>query len=126
MMPSTRQLTAAFALGRLAFGVGLIARPERVAGGWIGKDAERGGVKIVLRGLGARDVALSAGALAALGDEDRLVHWLAAAVGCDLSDVVSTLAAPAGSLPGNARWGTVALGGGSALAGALLLAGTRR
>jgi len=125
-MPSTRQLTAAFALGRLAFGVGLMGRPDRVASGWIGKDAERGAVKIVLRGLGARDVALSAGALAALGDDDRLAHWIAAAIGCDLSDVVSTLAAPPDSLPGNARWGTVALGGGAALAGALLLAGIKR
>ena len=126
MMPSTRQLTTAFALGRLAFGVGLMARPDRVASGWIGENAEKGAVKIVLRGLGARDVALSAGALAALGDERRLAHWIAAALGCDLSDVVSTLAAPAGSLPGNARWGTVALGGGSTLAGALLLAGLKR
>jgi hypothetical protein len=125
-VPSTRQLTAAFALGRLAFGVGLMARPGRVASGWIGSDAERDTVKIVLRGLGARDVALSVGALAALGDEDRLAHWVAAAIGCDLSDVVSTLAAPPGSLPGNARWGTVGLGGGAALAGALLLAGLKR
>ena len=125
-MPSARQLTAAFALGRLAFGVGLMARPDRVASGWVGMDAQRGAVKIVLRGLGARDVALSAGALAALGDQDRLAHWIAAAIGCDLSDVVSTLVAPPDSLPGNARWGTVALGGGSALAGALLLAGIKR
>lgn len=125
-MPSARQLTAAFALGRLAFGLGLMARPESVASGWVGDDAKRGAVKIVLRGLGARDVALSAGALAALGDEDRLAHWIAAAIGCDLSDVVSTLAAPADSLPGNARWGTVALGGGAALAGALLLAELKR
>ncbi|MBA3304915.1 MAG: hypothetical protein H0U25_03195 [Thermoleophilaceae bacterium] len=125
-MPSPRQLTTAFALGRLAFGAGLMARPERVASGWVGKDAERGAVKIVLRGLGARDVALSAGALAARGDEDRLAHWIAAAIGCDLSDVVSTLAAPPDSLPGNARWGTVALGGGAALAGALLLAEIKR
>jgi hypothetical protein len=125
-MPSLRQLTTAFALGRLAFGAGLMARPERVASGWVGKDAERGAVKIVLRGLGARDVALSAGALAARGDEDRLAHWIAAAIGCDLSDVVSTLVAPPDSLPGNARWGTVALGGGAALAGALLLAEIKR
>ena len=125
-MPSARLTTTAFALGRLAFGIGLLARPAAVASGWVGKDAERGPVKVVLRGLGARDVALSAGALAALGDDDRLAHWLAAAVGCDLSDVVATLAAPADSLPGNARWGTVALGGGSAVLGAILLAGLKR
>ncbi len=125
-MPSTRNLTTAFTLGRLAFGLGLVGRPERAASGWIGKDAERGAVKIVLRGLGARDAALSAGALANIDDDDRLSHWLAAAICCDLCDVVSTLAAPPDALPGNARWGTVALGGGAALAGALLLAGIKR
>lgn len=125
-MPSTRQMTAAFALARLAFGLGLMARPDRVASGWIGSDAERGAVQIVLRGLGGRDVALSAGALAALGDEDRLSHWVAAAIGCDLSDVVATLIASPDSLPANARWGTVALGGGAALVGAALLAQLRR
>lgn len=125
-MPSARLTTIAFALGRLAFGIGLLARPEAVASGWVGKDAERRPVQVVLRGLGARDVALSAGALAALGDDDRLAHWLAAAVGCDLADVVATLAAPTDALPGNARWGTVALGGGAAALGAALLAGLKR
>jgi hypothetical protein len=125
-MPSTRQLAAVLAVGRLAFGAGLLASPSKLAAGWIGKDAERAAVKIALRGLGARDVALSTGALAALGDDDRLAHWVAAAMACDLSDVAATLAAPADSLPGNARWGTVALGGGTALAGAALIVGLRR
>ena len=30
-----------FALGRIAFGVGLLAAPGRVASGWLGPDAER-------------------------------------------------------------------------------------
>jgi len=121
-MPSTRTATTLFALGRLAFGVGLVASPQRVASGWVGKDAERSPVKLVIRGLGARDVALSAGALASMGDRGALRTWLAAAILADISDVGSTLAAPVGSLPGNARWGTVALGGGAALAGVGLLA----
>jgi hypothetical protein len=113
---------AAIAAGRLAFGAGLIARPDKVASGWLGPDAERPAVAIALRALGARDIALSAGALAALGDEDRLAHWVGAAMACDLADVCATLATPADALPGNARWGTVALGGGTALAGAAVLA----
>ena len=106
-MSRTRTLTALFALGRLAFGVGLIARPDRVGGGWLGSDSEREPVKIVLRGLGARDVALSAGALAALGREDRLAPWLAGAIACDRRGRHAGRAPD--SLPGNARWGTVAL-----------------
>jgi hypothetical protein len=112
---------AAIAAGRLAFGAALIARPGKVASGWLGPDADRPAVAIAIRGLGARDIALSAGALAALGDEDRLARWVGAAAACDLADVCATLAAPSYVLPGNARWGTVALGGGTALAGAIVL-----
>jgi len=40
--------------------------------------------------------------------------------------VLATLLAPADALPGNARWGTIALGGGSALAGAAVLTALKR
>ena len=120
-MSRARTAAALIAAGRLAFGAGLIARPAKIASGWLGPEADSPPVAIALRGLGARDIALSAGALLALGDEDRLAHWVGAAMACDLADVGATLAAPAGALPGNARWGTVALGGGTALAGALTL-----
>ncbi|MGI8946345.1 MAG: hypothetical protein ACR2GL_08925 [Thermoleophilaceae bacterium] len=125
-MPSARTLTAAFALGRLAFGAGLLARPAQVAAGWLGEDAERQPVQIVIRAVGARDIALSAGTLAALGEPSSLRRWLAGAILSDLCDTVATLATPGSALPGNARWGTAALGGGSALAGAALLATVSR
>lgn len=114
------KIASLFAAGRLAFGVGLIAAPGRIAGGWIGDDAGRPAAKIAVRGLGARDVALSAGALAAREDDARLASWVAAAVVCDLADIGITLATPADALPSNARWGTVALAGASALLGAVL------
>jgi len=125
-MPSTRTLTTAFAVVRLAFGAGLLAAPGRVAKGWIGADAEHEPVKIVTRGLGARDIALSAGVLAFLDDDDTLASLLAFTVLCDLCDVASTLAAPADSLPGNARWGTVAMAGGAAAASAALAVAVKR
>lgn len=115
-----------FALARLAFGAGLLAAPERVASGWIGEAAEREPVKIVTRGLGARDIALSAGVLAFLDDEDTLASLLAFTALCDICDVAATLAAPADSLPGNARWGTVAMAGGAAAAGAALAVAVKR
>ena len=125
-MPDTRTLSAVFATARLAFGAGLMAAPERVARGWLGADAAREPVKIATRGLGARDVALSA-ALAALREDDHaLVTLLAVTVLCDLSDVAATLAAPADSLPDNARWGTAALAGVSAAAGAALAMAAKR
>ena len=125
-MSRTRTFTGLFALGRLAFGAGLLAAPGRAASGWLGKDAQRPPVKIAIRAVGGRDVALSLGALATIADADALRVWLAAAILSDLGDVAATLATPSGALPGNARWGTVALGGGSALAGAALLAALER
>ena len=120
-MSRTRTLTAAFAVGRAAFGVGLLAAPARMSSRWIGGDADRPPVQIALRAVGGRDVALAAGTLAALNGSGSPRPWVAAAALSDLCDVVATLLTPPGMLPANARWGTVALGGGSALAGAALL-----
>lgn len=125
-MDRTRTLTAVFALGRLAFGAGLVASPERFASPWLGRDARRPPVKIAIRALGARDVALSTGALAALDDYDALRLWIAGALLSDLGDVAATIATPAGTLPRGARRGTIALGGGSALAGLALLRAANR
>ena len=53
------------AAGRIGFGVALIVAPERVTSLWLGNDAGRPGARVVTRGLGARDLALEVGALAA-------------------------------------------------------------
>jgi len=124
-MSTIRAATIAFALSRLGFGVGLIAAPARLASGWIGADAERPAVQIVLRGLGARDIAIAAGTLASLDDDDQLAGWLVATIAADLSDLAATLAAPSNKLPGNARWGTVALAGSAAALGAELLSAVK-
>ena len=105
----------------MGFGLGLLVKPESVAAGWIGELAQRDPVKLMLRAVGGRDIALSAGALACLRETDALRLWLGGAVLADLCDMASTLVTPGSVLPGNARWGTVALGGGSALAGAALI-----
>ena len=119
-------MIATFAAGRLAFGVGLLAAPERVASGWIGEDAAHDPVKVVTRGLGARDMALSAGLLAFIDDEDTLASLLAFTVLCDLCDVAATLATPADALPDGARLGTLAMAGGAAAAGAALAVAVKR
>ena len=67
-MTTTRKLAVAFAAGRGLFGAGLIAVPSRMGTSWLGPDAAKPPVHVVLRGLGARDIALSAGTvLAATG-----------------------------------------------------------
>ncbi len=113
------QATLPFALGRIAFGAGLLAAPDRVAAGWLPGDAARPGTQVAVRGLGARDVALAAGVVAAKHKRP----WLIACLACDLADIAATLAAGE-ALPARARWGTVALAGAAAAVGAVLIART--
>lgn len=125
-MTRTTAATALFALARVAFGAGLVVAPDRVAAGWIGSDAAREPVKIVIRAVGARDIALSAGLLTSLSENDGMAPWLILTIASDLSDLTATLLAPAESLPSRARWGTAVMAGGAAIAGACLLAGVKR
>jgi hypothetical protein len=118
---ATRTAIATFAVGRAAFGAALIARPERVGRGWLGEVVDQPATQAAIRGLGARDLALSAGALAALARETGVRAWLLAAVASDLADITAAVAARSG-LPPRAVPGTVALAGGSAVAAFILAA----
>lgn len=121
-MERTRALATAFAAGRGLFGIGLYAAPERVASGWLGDDAKRTPAQIAIRALGARDVALAAGTVAAATSGRGLTGWVAAGLGSDAADVVATLLADGDRLPKNAKVGTIALAGVSVAAGAALIA----
>lgn len=118
-MTRTRQITIAFALGRVAFGAGLLGPPRALATRWLGPDAERPAAQVAVRGLAARDIALALGAVDAARRSASTRPWMAAAAACDLTDVAATLAA-GDALPRRARLGTVALAGLSALAAAAL------
>jgi hypothetical protein len=113
-----RTASIAFALGRIAFGAGLLAAPGRVASGWLTADARRPGTQVAVRGLGARDIALAAGLAASARAGTATRPWLVACMACDAADIASTLTSP---LPARARWGTVALAGTAAAIGAALL-----
>lgn len=78
---------------RIALGVGLVLAPGLAARTWFGSD-ERG-LRLVLQSIGARDLALGAGLLAANGDAGR---WLAAGVAADVVDAVASARA-VGELP---------------------------
>jgi hypothetical protein len=111
------------AAGRIGFGVALIVAPERVTSLWLGSDAGRPGARVLTRGLGARDVALGVGAIAAA--DSQLQPWVAGAIVADTADLVATVAAGK-SLPltGRALVGAFAAVG--AVLGAIALAGLRR
>jgi hypothetical protein len=124
-MTLLRQLTIAFAAARGGFGLGLIAAPARVAAGWLGDAAFKPRPQVAIRGLGARDLALAGGTIAAALGGSGVRPWLLAGIACDLSDIGATLVA-GDSLPERAVPGTIALAGISALAGAALATAAER
>jgi hypothetical protein len=107
------QIARVVALGRVGFGIALVAAPRRVTSPWLGHDAGRAGTQVVSRGLGARDLALGVGALAT--PTPQLRPWIVAGIAADAADLAATLAA-GGSLPRGGR----ALVSGVASAGVIL------
>jgi len=105
------------AAGRAALGVAVLAAPEQVVGGWLGKSNARLPVIVDLaRSLGARDLALGVATLQTLDDPllGPRVQLLCAIV--DTVDTVATVMARA-SLPRKGVIGTVAVAGAAAGAG---------
>ncbi|MBB4661440.1 hypothetical protein [Conexibacter arvalis] len=91
---SPRTLVAGIALGRLALGAALLAAPRKVVGpGWIGGEAERPAAGVLLRAVGARDLALAVGTLAALKQGSSLSPWIVGGALADGADFAATLAA---------------------------------
>ena len=103
---------------RIAYGAALLAVPDRVTRRWLGDTARRPGGRVSLRALGARELALHAGALRATLTGERVRPWLAASLAGDLSDVAATTAARQG-LPDRSAPATALVAGGSALLTAL-------
>ncbi|MFA9445483.1 hypothetical protein [Egicoccus sp. AB-alg6-2] len=86
--------TRCLAATRIGLGLALFVAPRQVARGWIGREADGAGTSAAVRGLGARDVALGVGMLAATGrDPDRrdLRRWIEAGIVADLADGAATL-----------------------------------
>jgi hypothetical protein len=89
-----RTLSTLVAAGRISFGAMLLADPGRLVSSWIGREGRLAGPQALGRAVGARDLVLGAGAIAA--DEDTLVPWLIAALLADSTDLLATLAAGRG------------------------------
>jgi hypothetical protein len=110
------------AAGRIGFGIALVVAPERMTTPWLGDDARRPAARVVTRGLGARDLALGAGALAVC--EPQLRPWVAAAIVADAADLVATVAA-GGALPRTGRIIVGAVAAGGVALGVISLTGLR-
>jgi hypothetical protein len=107
-------MLAGVALGRLAFGAALTAKPQTTVGpNWIGgAESERPTAGLLFRSVGARDIALALGTLGALREGAALRPWLLGALLADGVDLVATLAAGS-AVPAKGRLGIVAVAGGA-------------
>jgi hypothetical protein len=115
-----RQGARAVAAGRVVLGLTALAWPSVPARPWVGEAADSLGARVFGRALGARDLALGLGALAALqgsaADPGPASAWVAAGALSDALDVAASLASWR-ELPRVGRWLVVASAGGAALAG---------
>jgi hypothetical protein len=120
-MSRTRNAAIAVAGFRIAYGAALALAPARTTKAWLGDDAGRPGGRVALRALGAREIVLHAGAIAAALGDAPVRPWLLASVGGDLSDIAATFASGSG-LPDDAPVKTLVVAGASALVSAAVIA----
>ncbi len=121
VLPLFRYAATAVAVGRVGLGVTALAWPSVPARPWVGASADELSAQVFGRALGARDLALGLGALAAVrkapGDPWSAGAWFAARALSDALDTAVTVAAWP-RLPRFTRWLVAASAGGAAVGGA--------
>ena len=119
MTRQTKRLVIGYGALRAVYAVGLLADPDRVARPWLG-DVRPAAASIATRGLGARELALCAGAITAVVSGTPARPWLLACVASDATDVAATLSAAGHELPARSKPGTVLAAGAFGVAAATL------
>jgi hypothetical protein len=120
-LPLFRYAATAVAAGRVVLGAAALASPSVPARPWVGASADELGAQVFGRALGARDLALGLGALAATwqapSGAGAAGAWYAAGALSDALDLAITAAAWS-RLPPVTRWLIAASAGGAAITGA--------
>jgi hypothetical protein len=88
-----RDLAVGLAGGRTAIGVVSLLAPGLLGRAMMGPDGDSGGTRLFLRVVGARDIALGLGVLAALDREAPVRSWLRASAVVDGLDAAGSLIA---------------------------------
>jgi hypothetical protein len=114
-----RERALLHARGRIAVGAAFVLFPGLAGRAWIASDAARRPVKVLARAFGGRDLALGLGIVIALDRGTPVRGWIEAGVLSDAIDTAASLLA-GDSIPAAIRWPCIALGAGSAAAGAAL------
>lgn len=120
-MNARQIMNVAYAAARIGIGVVATTYPEKIGRTWIGENAESPNTKVILRGLGARDIALGAGTIDSTMRGEGAAAWLATSALADLGDLAATLAGRE-ALPKNGVLVTSFLAASGAITGAALLA----
>jgi hypothetical protein len=103
-----RVAAQALAGARLLIGVVALVSPAVALTPWAGPEvADQPGGRLIGRALGARDLALGAGAILALRHEGPARGWIEAGGLADSGDAVATMIA-FGQLPRRTRWAVLA------------------
>jgi hypothetical protein len=87
---NARTVARMLSLGRIGFGVALMALPEQTTEKWIGRQSRRPVPQMLTRALGARDLGLGAATFAASGG-GTLTPLLVAGLLADGTDLTATL-----------------------------------
>jgi hypothetical protein len=114
-----RDAALAHARARIAVGAAFVLFPALAGRMWIGADAARRPVKVLARAFGARDLAIGLGVVIALDRGTPVRGWIEAGAMSDAIDTVASLLA-GDSIHPAIRWPAIAIGAGSAAAGAAL------
>ena len=122
---TVRLLGQALAVNRVLFGIGFLVTPERSARTWIGSTARRGGARIFAQAVGARDLALGAGALAAMRNGRSARPWFAAHLASDATDLVATWRLRHDLPSASAAYALTVAGASTAIAAAYVVSGER-
>jgi hypothetical protein len=88
-----RDLALGLAGGRIAIGVASLLAPGLVGRAMMAPEGDSGGTRLFLRVVGARDLALGIGVLAALGRNAPVRGWLRASAVVDGLDVAGSVLA---------------------------------
>jgi hypothetical protein len=88
-----RNLAIGLAGGRIAIGAVSLLAPGLVGRAMLGPDGDSGGIRLLLRAVGGRDLALGIGVLAALDRGASVRRWLRASAVVDGLDAAGSVLA---------------------------------
>jgi hypothetical protein len=114
-----------YAFGRIAFGAASLAAPGITGATLAGPGAALPDAQAFLRGMGAREVGLGLGLLAATRSRGPVRRWVVAILLADVGDIVG-IAGAWRHMPQAKRWVSLGTAGAAAVAGVGVLASSPR